>query len=213
MLHPGYEMQTLGESRRTEAENLELWSEASALRKEMSRLREHYRRLQIGDDPCLGQQVTGEEMQHGLKLFRFLSGLERKESEFYDAIVVLSNWYDRSSKIRKVLELAAKHRNAWILLVGGRGRLSSSKLLNWMARRTLRWRSSWCKWRSLANWAPSSPIEWWPSVATSAPPWSSARSAAAWATLASTPIDSSTGLLKSCLQRRRGRSPWWRNPT
>lgn len=52
-------------------------------------------------------------------------GLERKESEHYDCIVVLSNWYDRSSKIRKVLELAAKHRNAWILLVGGRGRLSS----------------------------------------------------------------------------------------
>ena len=48
VLHPAYEMQTLAESRRTEAENLEVWSEANALRKEMSRLREHYRRLQQG---------------------------------------------------------------------------------------------------------------------------------------------------------------------
>lgn len=44
-----------------------------------------------------------------------------------DAIVVLSNWYDRISKVRRVLELAEQHREAHIIVVGGRGRLSSMR--------------------------------------------------------------------------------------
>ena len=47
MLHPQYEMQSLNENGATEAEGtLNKWSESGALRKELSRLREHYRKMQ-----------------------------------------------------------------------------------------------------------------------------------------------------------------------
>ena len=47
MLHPQYEMQSLKENGATEAEGtLNKWSESGALRKELSRLREHYRKMQ-----------------------------------------------------------------------------------------------------------------------------------------------------------------------
>ena len=88
-------------------------------------------------------------MKNAKKLFTFLSqefhGWADVEEEPIDAIVVLSNWYDRLSKVRKVLELAvsrthsdashlmspwcapseAKARSVPIVVVGGRGRLSS----------------------------------------------------------------------------------------
>lgn len=47
VLHPQYEMQSLKENGATEAEGtLNKWSESGALRKELSRLREHYRKMQ-----------------------------------------------------------------------------------------------------------------------------------------------------------------------
>ena len=94
---------------------------------------------------------TDAEVKIAHKLFTFLSqefhGWTDVE-EPIDAIVVLSNWYDRLSKVRKVLELAvsrmperdfaqvsgmspwcapseAKARSVPIVVVGGRGRLSS----------------------------------------------------------------------------------------
>ena len=46
VLHPQYEMQSLNDTRATEAEGaLHQWSESTALRKELSRLREHYRKM------------------------------------------------------------------------------------------------------------------------------------------------------------------------
>jgi hypothetical protein len=46
VLNPQYEMQSLNDTRATEAEGaLHHWSESTALRKELSRLREHYRKM------------------------------------------------------------------------------------------------------------------------------------------------------------------------
>jgi len=143
VLHPQYEMQSLKENGATEAEGtLNKWSESGALRKELSRLREHYRKMQDqSEDPCRSPKPNSSELQKAQEMFSFLSKPWNSEAlnEPLDAIVVLSNWYDRISKVRKVLELAAKHRNAPIILVGGRGRLSSIQAaeLNGEAHATL----------------------------------------------------------------------------
>eukprot|EP00435_Cladocopium_sp_Y103_P057748 s830_g20.t1 len=142
VLHPQYEMQSLNDTRATEAEGaLHQWSESGALRKELSRLREHYRKMHDhSEDPCRAPKPSESEVKKVQEMFNFLSKPWNSEAtESLDAIVVLSNWYDRISKIRKVLDLAAKHRNAPIILVGGRGRLSSIQAaeLNGEAHATL----------------------------------------------------------------------------
>ncbi|CAE7248005.1 Rbbp9 [Symbiodinium sp. CCMP2592] len=137
VLHPDYDVGSLRSGGpgqlATEAEGpLEAYSETTALRAELSRLREQYRKLSdsedLGEEPCKAPVPTDAEVKIAHKLFTFLSqefhGWSDVE-EPIDAIVVLSNWYDRLSKVRKVLELAAKARSVPIVVVGGRGRLSS----------------------------------------------------------------------------------------
>ncbi|CAJ1385417.1 unnamed protein product, partial [Effrenium voratum] len=132
VLHPDSHVTSfLG--RRTEAEgSVAEFSEAAALRAELARLRDHYRRLAgtSREEPCKGPQPTQAEVAAAQEMFDFLSSefnpTEDDDSQDpLDAIVVLSNWYDRVSKVKKVLELAARHRSTPIILVGGRGRLSS----------------------------------------------------------------------------------------
>ncbi|CAE7347266.1 Rbbp9 [Symbiodinium microadriaticum] len=135
VLHPDYDARSFRGTLATEAEGpLDAFSETTALRAELSRLREQYRKLSdssedLGEEPCKAPVPTNAEVKNAKKLFTFLSqefhGWADVEEEPIDAIVVLSNWYDRLSKVRKVLELAAKARSVPIVVVGGRGRLSS----------------------------------------------------------------------------------------
>ena len=136
VLHPDFDLQSLGNSNATEAEkDLRAFSESSALRAELSQMRQAFRKLAYskdlgGGEPCKAPVPTDAEVQTARELLTFLS------QEFYgwkvadvrepiDAIVILSNWYDRLSKVKKVLELAAGARNVPIVVAGGRGRLSS----------------------------------------------------------------------------------------
>ena len=64
-----------------------------------------------GEEPCRAPLPTTSEVQNAGELFTFLSqefhGWKHADfEEPIDAIVVLSNWYDRVSKVKKVLELA-----------------------------------------------------------------------------------------------------------
>ena len=65
-----------------------------------------------GDDPCRAPKPSESEVKKVQEMFSFLSkpwnSVESLDD--LDAIVVLSNWYDRISKIRKVLDLA----DAWL---------------------------------------------------------------------------------------------------
>ncbi|CAK9092625.1 unnamed protein product, partial [Durusdinium trenchii] len=112
VLHPDYDMATLRGHSATEAVgDLASWSERDALRKELSRLREHFRKSQDSENPCRGPQPSESELEKAREIFRFLSTpststVSDAPVSGIDAIVVLSNWYDRASKIRKVLELA-----------------------------------------------------------------------------------------------------------
>ena len=62
----------------------------------------------LGEDPCRSPKPNSFELQKAQEMFSFLSKPWNSEAlnEPLDAIVVLSNWYDRISKVRKVLELA-----------------------------------------------------------------------------------------------------------
>ena len=68
--------------------------------------------IRLGEDPCRAPKPSESEVKKVQEMFSFLSKPWNSgiETESLDAIVVLSNWYDRISKIRKVLDLA----DAWL---------------------------------------------------------------------------------------------------
>ena len=113
VLHPDFDAHSVHGYAATEAEGaLEAFSESAALRAELSRLREQYRKLsdrpeEPGEESCKAPLPTDADLQNAHEVFAFLSqefhGWAPSE-EPIDAIVVLSNWYDRMSKVRKVLE-------------------------------------------------------------------------------------------------------------
>lgn len=69
--------------------------------------------IRLGEDPCRAPKPSESEVKKVQEMFSFLSKPWNSgiETESLDAIVVLSNWYDRISKIRKVLDLA----DAWLI--------------------------------------------------------------------------------------------------
>jgi len=151
VFHPDFTTAHYGNAERTDVvENLSEWHGGQAVRSELDRMREQYRRLadyhedfrfrvEEEERPCTAPEPTEAELTKARQLFAFLStpfgtsllrlGRQAHSSEQaqapVDAIVVLSNWYDRLTKVQKVLELATQHRAAPIVVVGGRGRLSS----------------------------------------------------------------------------------------
>eukprot|EP00929_Paragymnodinium_shiwhaense_P051602 TRINITY_DN25944_c0_g1_i1.p1 TRINITY_DN25944_c0_g1~~TRINITY_DN25944_c0_g1_i1.p1 ORF type:complete len:677 (-),score=139.61 TRINITY_DN25944_c0_g1_i1:340-2253(-) len=150
VFHPDMAPEHYEGSDRTDAEDLSSWSSSKNFETELGRLREQFRILahmhqnlssQVAEleKPCTAPEPTTGELEKAKALFDFLStpygplsaaAQEQVAADTetpLDAIVVLSNWYDRSAKVRRVLELAERHRKAPIVVVGGRGRLSSRR--------------------------------------------------------------------------------------